>query len=803
MAASVTSEPWVERLLNPFLLRELRRQQRRRTSSFAGPLVLCALTVLGFVAIVGGLAVLQLTNRQLGEAGLLPTDLLAAAAQMLGTWLVGGVAWLTIFLGYWLATGQTWQEERQATIELLLASPISRPAMVWLLLGWPLLNILLYTLPLLPLLALLLPFLGLSFGGALGLTLIFVVVALLAMVRAPSGAGQRARRASARTGLQVALWGFVALWAIPLVGWLARVYLGLEGLGLVRWPLALHALMVEPHRFFGGEAVLGGWLLLVYALALLQRWLAALRRLAEGTEQQPWPAEAAELPLLVLLLWLGCGLWWGRGTASDPAVRLWFGLHLLGACYLPWRYGWPEGRQWLVLWAVGPRCRSPLALAAARLIDVLATALWPALVWRLAVGRTGGAAVPSWQPLLNLLALAACVAAAESWLRVRQSDGTASGGRLLRLVTLALWLAALLPGCYGLRSAVGPTGWTAAFLAWPAPLGAVLLGGGGLAALGRAWQTQRQLARRQECGPAPLLWRWTPPRWRENPLVWRAVLVMQRRGLTRAWSQAVLLLGLLGTVAGLLAPGLLAAGGRGPGGTVGWALAGAAELLGNLGLRFLTGWGVSGGAAVWLGLILAALTVATPCLVASAATLVGSVVTDERQAGSLGLLLLSDLRDAEVSEGFLVGQLYPLLEALLLLDVVVVLWAALAFHPLVWVVSAVLLLATNGALLLAGGLALLGTARYRGRANGAPLAMLAVVGPPLAAGLVLLMVQKVAAGFAVKLPAGTHLTVLATGAMLAAVAGVAVWTSGSGAIARLRRVGQLWRAFEAAGSVDQ
>ncbi len=418
---------WFEHSRNPFLVREWRRTARSRVNPLVIGWVLIGLALLGLAAVIAVcLAFFWLQSRFGQELGLGPSSI-GNAARFAAVWVVGSVAWTVVGLGYWLAVGQTWIEEQQVNLDLLLVTPLSRAGIVRALLAWPLAATALCLLPLLPLLVLLMPFLGLSFGGALRVALAILAVAALPMVRAPSAAAFRAERRTQRSVLALALYGLLMLLAVPLASALCVQQLGLTGFSLLRWPLALGEALVARPAFWHGTTWLGGWVVAVLATALAGRGLAAWQRLCEGGEARVAPPVALAPLCWVLLAWVVGGLWTGHHPLTAAPDRLWYGLHWsLGASFLAaagarqrWLLWWLPTRWtdlWGTLWAV---------------VDAGLVALLAPLVWFLAQRVTG--APTHWPAGGATGELALLMMVAASWL-------TATGGspRAARTSTIVL-----------------------------------------------------------------------------------------------------------------------------------------------------------------------------------------------------------------------------------------------------------------------------------------------------------------------------------------------------------------------------
>lgn len=787
---AAVASPWIEQSRNPFLVREWRRTARSRVNPLVVGWVLIGLSMVGLAAVIV-LCLLLVWMQRLygGNLGLGPSSV-GNAARFAAVWVIGAAAWTVIGLGYWLAVGQTWIEEQQVNLELLLVTPLSRAGIVRALLAWPLAGTALCLLPLLPLLVLLMPFLGLTFGGALRVALAILAVAALPMVRAPSAAAVRAERRTQRSVLALGLYGLLALIAVPWLSSICVKQLGLTGFSLLRWPLALGEALAARPAFWGGTTWLGGWVAAVLATALCGRGLAAWQRLCEGSEARVAPPAAAAPWLWALAAWTVGGLWTGRHTLAALPDRLWFGLHLsLGVAFIVVS---ASHQRWLLWWIPSrwaARATVLLAILDAGLVALLAPGLWT-----LAQQRMGApTAWPVGEATLDLALLLMMVA---GWSALTEASGARRAARasalLLLLVPLG-WLSWAL-------SSGAPTGhgWTGRCFGFTPGLRLAL---GLLTLLPLLGSLARRVAveTRQaghRTGEQSLTWRLMPAAWRANPLVLKGLRTASRRGIVRASGWTMAGLAVCGLLLGLVAAPRLAQGavaGHTAGGVAALLSVGGLAALGHSLAQYWLGTTVGFPAAVLLGLsglLSAGMVFMLPAM---AAGMCGKVVTHERVHGALGFVLLSDLSDREVADGYLVGQLYPALELLVYFAVTLVIWALATFHWQILGLALLVILMAVGLLAAAAAAALLGTARYATRADGT---VDSLVGVALfqAAGWGTLQLAAHVSG-----PGVPDAILAVVWTCVTLVVGVLAWRATPAAFRRLRRSCRLWQAFEAAG----
>lgn len=809
----------VEETGNPFLLRQWRRSGRARSGPLTGAMILCGLaTGLLLIALFALLLVERRPTFELfGETVTLPAGIIGPTVRWFGTVTVGLGCWLMLFISYHLSSAQCFEEEKQSSLELLLTIPQSRGRMVLQIAAWPLLNVLILILPLLPVVACLMPILGLSFGPALRLLLCVGALCLLVCLRAPSGRalqGVGAARPSQALGLAV-----VALFGWPLVAWLAASRLGWERLGLTQWPFGLADLTVLSVDCWRGTAHLGLWFALLVLLCGLARWLGGWSRLSEGSDWQPLPAAAVGWPAVVLTVWLIAGVVWARSPTATRDLQAYGGLLLTFSLLSILPCTLPGGSAWHWLWWPARKLEHPLGLALLRLADSLLLLAGAPLLFVLGSGADLGA-LPASAARMTFAALAVVMVAValqeHLWRRVNlalAAGATADALARLHLVPRLLLAAWLVTGlCWIGETSDEGAGIAPIFLLWPFELGLAVAG---LAFI--AWLLPPLLAvvrprraageSRRDVRPA-LLWRLLPPAWRDNPLAVKAHRKLRRQGLTSALLYLVLVLGLLGLVPAVVVWFLPAE--RAATGAwyeqllfltaVLWQQTGEALARALFGLT-----SIPASAAAMLAVVLFAGGGVLLVTFLLSAVLAGRMVTEERVAGSLGFLLMSPLRDVEVAEGFLIGHLFAVFEAVLAFLLLLAVWAVISLHWAVIASALVVAVMLLGMLLLTSGLAFLGTARYETRANGTPLALLGVAGMQFGIFSVISTVIGVSSLSAVTTgttPQPTALPALigAGWALVTLLAGVATWRSCAGAITWLRRLGRLWRAFEPASA---
>ncbi len=803
---------WIETRSNPFLLREWRRRTRRGPAPVQGPLILCALATLLFVAATTVAAAGWVMLNRLPEEIPVTPSWLGTVPRGLGLLVVGLLAWLTLALAHWLSTGQTAVEERRETLDLLLVAPLSSAAVIRLLAEWPLLGVAAYLLPLLPLFVVVTPFLGLSFWAAVRALAVIFGMAALVIIRGPSASARRTggfQRGLNMVGLQA----MVALVAVPSLGWLLDEQFQLPGIGVLRWPVSLAALLVERRASWSGEPLLGPWLLVLYGLAVTARWLGAWGRLSEGTERPPPPANAAAVPAwLIAMYWLA-GLWWGHHPGPGREVPCWYALHLATMAYLVCVLLFTRGRAaWLVAWLPARHVGHPVAVAVLRLLDTALVVGAAPLVWWLGTRQAGLAvAPPDWTATGEVAATALALCALRQLIELAAGSQIDAGreplgARSLRSIGLLLVGAGGVVGLWqSSAAALTAGGWPAAFFGWPPRSAGVVGALAVFVAVAVAGATAQRSRRATAAGADRLaspLWRIAPRRWRENPLVVKAGRIARRGGFRRTGLAVVALAGLAGLLTvpwiQVTRAGLLPATGLPPE----VELTNSAVLFGQhlakdwCGVRLTP---VAGGLLTqMLGFSLLMLV----GLLTSGAAVCGRVVTDERLSGSLGLLLLSDLSDGEIADGWLVGQSHAVLETLTVYGLVVAAWCVAAGDRWVAAVGTILVCYVGGLVLSVCALAFHGTARYAARANGTFGAVLGLTAYHAAALLSALLGNALLASELPTVPAEWYLCLAALWALLTLVSGVLLWRSSREAVHRLRRATRLWLAFDTLGDKE-
>jgi len=791
----IAAGSWLEHSRNPFLVREWRRTARSKVHPLVVGWVLIGLSMVGLAAVIAICLAFIWLQRSIGEnIGLGPSSV-GNAARFAAVWVIGAAAWTVIGLGYWLAVGQTWIEEQQVNLDLLLVTPLSRAGIVRSLMAWPLAGTALCLLPLVPLLVLLMPFLGLSFGGAARVAVAILLVAMLPMVRGPSAAGMRAERRTQRSLLALVLYGLLALIAVPILSQICVRQLGLAGFSLLRWPLALGEALVARPAFWNGDTWLGGWVVAVLATALLARGLAAWQRLGEGGETRAAQPVAVAPLLWALSAWVIGGLWVGRHALVATPDRLWYGFHLsMGLAFITTA----GARQRWLLWWLPERWTGRWAVVWAEL-DAALVACLPALLWMLSQRVMG--APSSWPAGAATLELAALQAMLAGWFATAAAGGSRRAertGLLLRFGVPTLWfgwaVSELAPSSHG---------WAGRCFGWT-PL--IQLGVGLLAVVPllsslalRTGDGGRQGARRT--GEQSLVWRLLPDAWRANPLVIKGLRTASRRGAVRASAWSLIAVAVVGLTIGLLSERLAMRGSAST--TSDLAALLGVHLLAGLGQTYAQHWfgaGVGFGAATFLGLgglLTAGMAFVLPVL---SAALCGKVVTAERLHGSLGFVLLTDLTDHEVADGYLVGQLYPVLELLVYFAITVMVWALATLHWQIVVLAAVAVVAMAGLVAAVAAAALLGTARYASRADGTVDSLVGVALFHVAGWSTVLIASKVGASATAGWPQWP-LALVWSGVTL--MVGWLTWRATPAAFRRLRRSRRLWQAFDPAARDDR
>ncbi|MBI2299536.1 MAG: hypothetical protein HYU66_11445 [Armatimonadetes bacterium] len=812
----------VERWGNPFLLREWRRACRRGQGPLVGPLFLAGLSIglFLFTFVVCQVLLLPSVRTALAELEIpVSSSLLGSVSRWTGQVVVGIMGWGMLLACSWLARGQTWMEEKQRTLELVFATPLTRARIATLLTAWPLLYVALCAVPMLPLLVLLMPILGLSAAGAGRAVLVILTLCLVIAPQAPSGE-EAAGRSPARRVAPVIGGLVVAVFAGPSLCGLLSWLFGLTGISILTWPLGLGELLAAHREFFAGHTWVGPWLMAVLLLGAAARWLASWERLCEGSEERAVPPSAVSTPLVLLLVFLLTGLWWGCNVLPDRALRIWYGLHFVFMLVLFRNLRTTREPAWHWLWWAGRRWPGPLAQAGLRLLDATLFALGAPLLW--AAGAVGlGGAPPSpgpWSATATLLATAWISAGLylglsreRRRLKERGEEGRAKQTSATGALTVLglLWLVWLVVRISHASSMAGP--FFALFFGWH-PLciaGAALFGLLTAVAVGLAELRPAPAARpvRSAVERASVFWALLPRRWRDNPLAVKAHRVMRRRGLT-----GLLAAVMIGVAACGLVPLVLSwTCGKVPfPTTLGWlpiTLYLSAGWLQDMGAGMANGlFGVADltpGPAAVLSEVALLGGVAAVVLLSWTATLAGKMVTEERLAGSLGFLLLSDMSDREVADGFVIGHVYPALEMLSLILAALAIWAVASLHWTVMAVAAMAGLYLLGLVVATASLAFLGTARYESRANGTNMAVGGVLGLQAAGLFVVLMAGAVASEFR-SAAVFRHTALLGTCAwvVMTLVCAAGLWASGPGSIRSLRRVGRLWRAFEPASPRD-
>ncbi len=549
--------------------------------------------------------------------------------------------------------------------------------------------------------------------------------------------------------------------------------------------------MARP-AFWHGTTWLGGWVVAVLATALAGRGLAAWQRLCEGGEARVAPPVALAPLCWVLLAWVVGGLWTGHHPLTAAPDRLWYGLHWsLGASFLAaagarqrWLLWWLPTRWtdlWGTLWAV---------------VDAGLVALLAPLVWFLAQRVTG--APTHWPAGGATGELALLMMVAASWLTA--TGGSPRAARTSTIVLLGvpvLWLLRAI-------SDDSPTGhgWAGRWFGWSL---AIETAAGLLALLpilvalpqrGRA--DGQQVARRT--GEQSLTWRLLPAAWRDNPLVLKGLRTASRRGFVRASGWAMGALAMAGLALGLAAEPLLAQGPARSGSAGSVAAFLGLHVLVSLGQGYADSWlgaalGSSGAAFLGLsGLLAIGMGTFLPFM---AALTCGKVVTQERVHGSLGFVLLSDLSDQEVADGYLLGQLYPVVELLVYFAVTVLLWSLASLQ---WQLVGLAILAigmVSGLVAAAAAAALLGTARYAHRADGTLDARVGLWLFQATGWGTVLLANRVATAGGGAAAAGWVLATVWSGVTL--MVGLLAWRATPAAFRRLRRTCRMWQAFDPAG----
>ncbi len=788
---------------NPFLLREWRRAHRRAMGPMVPPMVLCGAAVLSYVLVIGVCAGLEWAHRANALGFPVSSSLSGNGARLVGTWIVGLAAWSALLVAYWLAVEQTYEEEKQSTLDMLLVTPLSRGAVVRLLLAWPVLNVAAVLGPLLPLLAVVAPFLGLSFWGAVRMLVVMCGAALLVALRAPSGAGAQAAVTSRRTVLQVVGYATALVALVPFLSYLSTEHLGLTGFSLLRWPIAAAEALAARPAFWSGTTALGGWVLAVFVLLVVARWLSAWSRLNEGSEESSLPAMVAAWPAGLVMVWLIAGLWWGHSTATGREERLWFGLHAAMLLVFAGGLGSEPTRRPLA-WLP----RQGLGGVLLGLLDTALTAAAASGLWWLGLRVAAVPAVaPDWTTPLEVLGaglLLNGLAVVGARPAERRRRGPAPALRLAQVVGAVVvggWVV------YGL-SRLGPHagaagGWTGAFFGWPTDVWWLVMLVGLTLSLSPLLSsgTARAGAASDASG---LFWRFLAAPWHDNPLATKAQRSLRRQRLGRLGALATAVLGVLGFA---------------PAGAIAWLGAGtAAASTSTLVVVILAAALVSFGQAagrVLFGLdlpVMAAAMVAQMVLVSGimavallcvAAAALGTTITDERYSGNLGFLFLSSLTDRDIAEGLLIGHGYAALELLFFLSLSLLGWGLVAWHWAPVVTAVLLILYLAGLTLSAAGLALLGTARYHGRASGTLVSIVGTASFQGTAVFGLVMVTAIVKSEAPRvLPPGWPLACAAMWSGMTAFYGLLLWSSGAGAIRRMRRAARIGRAFELTGQKE-